>query len=97
MKDRTESRDRNIEAFGEQAEKTVTRAVTADSSSPQERMKERLSSGRRFNILNILGTDSTKALIDYAAEQEGVRAQDIVRRYLILTLEEKYGEEVPAS
>ena len=60
-----------------------------------ERLEGRFKSDRCYSVLNIVGNKSIKELLEYAARQENCREQDIVRRYLLTSLEERYGNDVP--
>lgn len=93
MKDRTQ--EQKLEEYVGGAQGGPHRNDQSMPSEATERLEGRFKTGRRYNILNIMGNESVKELLDHAAKQENCRAQDIVRRYLLTSLEEKYGNDVP--
>lgn len=94
MKDRT-SKDQRLTEFIGGAQGGANREDRDMPTEATERLEGRFRTGRRYNILNIMGNESVKELLDHAARQENCRPQDIVRRYLLVALEEKYGPDVP--
>lgn len=94
MKDRT-IKDQRLDEFVEGAQGGAKRRSRQMPTEATERLEGRLKTGRRYNILNIMGNESVKELLNHAAQQENCRPQDIVRRYLLVTLEDKYGDDIP--
>lgn len=99
MKNRT---SRSIEEFANSAEKPhpprqpqEAMPQPAGEPSAQARFQQRLATGRKFPIQNILGNDSIKRLLDHAATRENMRTQDLIRTRLLIPLEGQYGAEVP--
>jgi len=94
MRDRT-TKDQRLDDYIEGAQGGAKRRTRQMPTEATERLEGRFKTGRRYNILNIMGNESVKELLDHAAQQEDCRPQDIVRRYLLVTLEDKYGDDIP--
>lgn len=53
--------------------------------------KKRASSGRKFSIYSIYGTEQQKELLSRAAEEQDITQAKLIQRYLFERLEKEYG------
>lgn len=69
----------------------------AEKPQPADRnVEQRLADraqGRYFQLLSYRGSEEQKALIDYAAAQEGKSIQKLLEGLILEPLEQKYGRD----
>lgn len=89
--DRANNTKRSEEDFVNAAEQK-----RPEDQSLEERMAYR-ADGRYYQLLTYRGTEKQKALIDFAAAQEGLSIQKLLENILLPELEKRHGKEFDAT
>ena len=71
-------------------------AKSPEEQTPEQRIAYR-ADGRYYQLLTYRGTEKQKALIDFAAEKEGLSIQKLLESILMPELEKRHGREFDAQ